>query len=98
MIHVKGEYSTMGFVGHLKYPVADEHAVIAEMLEAAGAVFYCKTNVPQTLFVSSRFVLQKSFIINSDCPFCRSVRVLKCVWANPEPLQALPFARWQQLG
>jgi amidase len=57
MIHVKGEYSTMGFVGHLKYLAAEEHAVIAEMLEAAGAVFYCKTNVPQTLFVST-----KSFI------------------------------------
>lgn len=73
----------MGFVGHLKYPVADGHAVIAEMLEAAGAVFYCKTNVPQTLFVSSRFVLQKSFIINSDCPFCRSARVLTMCLGEP---------------
>ncbi|KAJ4138459.1 hypothetical protein NW768_002293 [Fusarium equiseti] len=50
MINVKGEYSTMGFVGHIRHPVATEHAVIAEMLEAAGAVFYSKTNVPQTLF------------------------------------------------
>lgn len=51
----------MGFVGHLKYPASDEDAVIAEMLEAAGAVFYCKTNVPQTLFVSSSdYVLQRS--------------------------------------
>ena len=41
----------MGFVSHLKHPAADDHAVIAGMLEAAGAVFYCKTNVPQTLFV-----------------------------------------------
>ncbi|KAH7325552.1 amidase [Stachybotrys elegans] len=55
MVHIKGEHSTMGFVGHLKYPAADEHAVIAEMLEAAGAVFYCKTNVPQTLFVCESF-------------------------------------------
>lgn len=55
MINVKGEYSTMGFVGHLKYPAAEEHAVIAEMLEAAGAVFYCKTNLPQTLFVCESF-------------------------------------------
>ena len=54
MINVKGEYSTMGFVGHLKNPAAQETAVIAEMLEAAGAVFYCKTNVPQTLFVSTQ--------------------------------------------
>ena len=65
----------MGFVGHLKYPTADEHAVIAEMLEAAGAVFYCKTNVPQTLFVSTRFVPHVFFITNSDRPFHRSVRV-----------------------
>jgi Asp-tRNA(Asn)/Glu-tRNA(Gln) amidotransferase A subunit family amidase len=54
MIHVEGEYSTIGYVGHLTYPPADGNAVIADMLEAAGAVFYCKTNVPQTLFVSSR--------------------------------------------
>jgi amidase len=47
----------MGFVGHLNHPPTDDHAVIVEMLEAAGAVFYCKTNVPQTLFVSSARVL-----------------------------------------
>ena len=51
MINVKGELSTMGFVSHLKYPVADENSVIVDVLDAAGAVFYCKTNLPQTLFV-----------------------------------------------
>ncbi|KAF5970661.1 amidase [Fusarium coicis] len=55
MVNIQGQYSTMGFVGHLKHPPADETAVIAEMLEAAGAVFYCKTNVPQTLFVCESF-------------------------------------------
>ncbi|KAK0388793.1 hypothetical protein NLU13_5036 [Sarocladium strictum] len=55
MLHVKGEYSTLGYVGHLRYPAADETAVIAEILQNAGAVLYCKTNVPQTLFVCESF-------------------------------------------
>lgn len=30
--YVKGEYSTMGFVAHLKYPPAYEHAVFTARL------------------------------------------------------------------
>lgn len=47
----------MGFVSHLKYPAADKNCVIVDILDRAGAVFYCKTNVPQTLFVRSQLRL-----------------------------------------
>ncbi|KAK0390166.1 hypothetical protein NLU13_3738 [Sarocladium strictum] len=55
MINVKGEFATMGFVSHLKHEPATENSVIVDILDAAGAVFYCKTNVPQTLFVSESY-------------------------------------------
>lgn len=48
---VEGEYATLGFISYLKLPVAEENSVIVDVLYDAGAVFYCKTNVPQTLFV-----------------------------------------------
>ncbi|KAJ3536825.1 hypothetical protein NM208_g6489 [Fusarium decemcellulare] len=51
MVKVKGEYGTLGFVSYLKDPAAEENSVIVDVLHDAGAVFYCKTNVPQTLFV-----------------------------------------------
>ncbi|KAL5877068.1 hypothetical protein ACKVWC_006224 [Pyricularia oryzae] len=55
--HVKGVETTMGYVGwiggNLGYPDAHgKHEVqsqTADELEALGAVFYCKTSVPQTL-------------------------------------------------
>lgn len=48
---VKDEAATLGFVSYLTKPKADENSVIVDMLLEAGAVLYCKTNVPQTLFV-----------------------------------------------
>lgn len=50
---VKGETATLGFVSYLTKPKADTNSVLVDMLLEAGAVLYCKTNVPQTLFVSS---------------------------------------------
>jgi amidase len=52
MLMVKGEYATLGFISYLKKPVAEENSVLVDQLLEAGAVFYVKTNVPQTLFVS----------------------------------------------
>ncbi|KAL6405140.1 amidase [Ilyonectria robusta] len=49
---VKGEAATLGFVSYLVKPVADENSVLVTMLLEAGAVLYCKTNVPQTLFMT----------------------------------------------
>ncbi|KAL2832732.1 amidase [Aspergillus pseudoustus] len=48
---VEGEVATMGFVSYLEKPPATHNSVIIQMLLDAGAVLFCKTNVPQTLFV-----------------------------------------------
>lgn len=49
---VKGEAATLGFVMYLTKPVAEENSPIVDILLEGGAVLYCKTNVPQGLFVS----------------------------------------------
>ncbi|EEU35864.1 uncharacterized protein NECHADRAFT_34959 [Fusarium vanettenii 77-13-4] len=51
MLMVKDEMATLGFVSYLTKPKADTNSVLVDMLLEAGAVLYCKTNVPQTLFV-----------------------------------------------
>ncbi|KAH6714585.1 amidase signature domain-containing protein [Leptodontidium sp. MPI-SDFR-AT-0119] len=51
MLMVKGEAATLGFVSYLKKPVAQHDSYIVQIMLEAGAVLYCKTNVPQTLFV-----------------------------------------------
>ncbi|EEU34696.1 uncharacterized protein NECHADRAFT_94848 [Fusarium vanettenii 77-13-4] len=48
---VKGEAATLGFVAYLSKPVAEENSPIVDILLDGGAVLYCKTNVPQGLFV-----------------------------------------------
>jgi amidase len=48
---VKGEAATLGFVAYLPKPVAEENSPIVDILLDGGAVLYCKTNVPQGLFV-----------------------------------------------
>ncbi|KAJ3543121.1 hypothetical protein NM208_g3742 [Fusarium decemcellulare] len=45
------EAATLGFVSYLTKPAATSNSVIVDILLDAGAVLYCKTNVPQTLFV-----------------------------------------------
>ncbi|RDB19727.1 Acetamidase [Hypsizygus marmoreus] len=47
-ISLKGIESTMGYVSWIgKFP--EQNSVLVDVLEAAGAVLYVKTNVPQTL-------------------------------------------------
>ncbi|KAJ4327857.1 hypothetical protein N0V84_001667 [Fusarium piperis] len=46
---VKGEAATLGFAAYLPKPVAEANSPIVDILLDAGAVFYCKTNVPQGL-------------------------------------------------
>ncbi|KAL3446020.1 amidase [Aspergillus insuetus] len=48
---VEGESSTIGFVSYLSRPPATQNSVLIQMLLDAGAILFCKTNVPQTLFV-----------------------------------------------
>ncbi|KAF7311088.1 Amidase domain-containing protein [Mycena chlorophos] len=47
-ISIQGLDSTIGYVGWIGKP-ATENAAIVDILEELGAVFYVKTNIPQTL-------------------------------------------------
>ncbi|KAF2237180.1 amidase [Viridothelium virens] len=47
--NVKGQYATVGFVSFIDKPVADMNSVLPDILYKYGAVFYVKTNIPQTL-------------------------------------------------
>ncbi|KAF9482262.1 general amidase [Pholiota conissans] len=53
-INVKGVDSTMGYVSWAFKP-ATKNAVLADILEANGAVLYVKTNIPQTLMWGETF-------------------------------------------
>lgn len=48
---VKGQASTLGYVSYLTKPVSDHNSTLIDILLAAGAVLYVKTNVPQTMLV-----------------------------------------------
>ncbi|KAJ7450059.1 amidase signature domain-containing protein [Mycena galericulata] len=45
---VAGHKSGLGFSGDTANPPATTHGTIAQVLANAGAVFYCKTNLPQS--------------------------------------------------
>ncbi|KAF3008209.1 hypothetical protein E8E14_008959 [Neopestalotiopsis sp. 37M] len=49
---VKGHHSTMGYVANVSRPAADENSPLVDMLLEAGAVLYCKTNIPQTMMTA----------------------------------------------
>ncbi|KAF2009649.1 amidase [Aaosphaeria arxii CBS 175.79] len=51
MINIKGQFANLGYVSYLKKPRASENSVIIDILLDGGAVLYCKTTVPQALFV-----------------------------------------------
>lgn len=42
----------MGYVANISRPEADENSPLVDMLLEAGAVLYCKTNVPQTMMTA----------------------------------------------
>ena len=48
---IKGYHATVGYVEALRRPLFDTHSALVDMLLDAGAVLYCKTNVPQTMMV-----------------------------------------------
>jgi amidase len=52
--HVAGQYATAGYVEYLKRPIPTDNSALVNLLLDAGAVLYCKTNVPQTMMVSAR--------------------------------------------
>ena len=48
---VAGVASTLGYVSYIDRPLAAEDATLVELLKAAGAIIYIKTNVPTTLMM-----------------------------------------------
>jgi amidase len=57
MFMIKGQFASVGYASYLKKPKADENSVIIDILLEGGAVLYCKTTVPQGLFVSLPVIL-----------------------------------------
>lgn len=49
---VKGHHATVGYVEFLRQPMPDHNSALVDLLLDAGAVLYCKTNLPQTMMVS----------------------------------------------
>jgi amidase len=49
--NVKGTQTTIGFVSFIARPAAAANSVV-DLLEAAGAVMYVKTNIPQTMMTA----------------------------------------------
>lgn len=50
--NVKGVPSSLGLVSFLEHELATKNSVLADILLAAGAVLYAKTNVPQTMMTA----------------------------------------------
>ncbi|CAJ0540845.1 Ff.00g077540.m01.CDS01 [Fusarium sp. VM40] len=50
--HVEGYHSTVGYVEFLKRPLPQGNAALVKLLEDAGAILYCKTNVSQTMMTA----------------------------------------------
>lgn len=48
---LEGIQSTIGYVSFLEHPPAKCNSALVDMLQDLGAVFYVKTNIPQTMMV-----------------------------------------------
>ncbi|GMK58060.1 hypothetical protein CspeluHIS016_0500920 [Cutaneotrichosporon spelunceum] len=53
-VNVKGFDTTIGYIAHCGQPASDD-AVIAKALRAAGAVLFCKTNVPTAMLMAETY-------------------------------------------
>jgi len=49
---VKGTQAAIGYVAFLSHPPSTTNSPLVDLLVAAGAVFYCKTNLPQTMMTA----------------------------------------------
>jgi len=49
---LKGHHATVGYVEYLKQPIPTSNSAMVDLLLDAGAVLYCKTNVPQTMMTA----------------------------------------------
>ncbi|KAH7137323.1 amidase signature domain-containing protein [Dactylonectria estremocensis] len=49
---VEGKHATVGYIEFLRRPIPTTNAPLVKMLLEAGAVLYCKTNLPQTMMTA----------------------------------------------
>ncbi|KXJ90342.1 amidase signature domain-containing protein [Microdochium bolleyi] len=49
---VDGHHATVGYSEFLRRPLPTEQSTLVNLLQDAGAVLYCKTNVPQTMMTA----------------------------------------------
>ncbi|KAK8069996.1 amidase signature domain-containing protein [Apiospora phragmitis] len=49
---VKGRHATVGYVEYLRQPLPEGESTLVKLLQDAGAILYCKTNVPQTMMTA----------------------------------------------
>jgi len=49
---VKGSHATIGYVSFISRPPASFNSAVIELLLEQGAVFYCKTNLPQSMMTA----------------------------------------------
>ncbi|KAH9474372.1 Acetamidase [Psilocybe cubensis] len=68
-VSIKGIESTLGYVSWINH-YAEKNSVLADILEACGAVLYVKTNIPQTLMWPETFNYVFGRTLN---PFNRSL-------------------------
>jgi hypothetical protein len=65
--HVADQYATAGYVEYLKRPVPTDNSALVSLLLDAGAILYCKTNIPQTMMVSDMLLGPESPLCLTDC-------------------------------
>ncbi|KAG7132648.1 Acetamidase like protein [Verticillium longisporum] len=51
-LHVKGRHATVGYTEYLRRDPPNKNSALVDLLLDAGAVLYCKTNVPQTMMTA----------------------------------------------
>ncbi|KAF5001087.1 hypothetical protein FGRMN_1281 [Fusarium graminum] len=49
---IKGHYATVGYTEFLRQPIPQTNSPLVDLLVDAGAVLYCKTNLPQTMMTA----------------------------------------------
>ncbi|EMD59855.1 hypothetical protein GGP41_009009 [Bipolaris sorokiniana] len=50
--NVRGVQATLGYVSFIPHPPAVTNSALVTVLHSLGAVFYCKTNLPQTMMTA----------------------------------------------
>ncbi|KAM0341695.1 hypothetical protein ACHAPU_009943 [Fusarium lateritium] len=49
---IRGHHATVGYTEFLRQPIPETNSALVDLLLDAGAVLYCKTNLPQTMMTA----------------------------------------------